>query len=91
MSNEGIRCIIQFITYIARNWRMVSSVVVVEVMYQFEVLIAIQTGVVAHFIDLEFPDFVLIRGRWSSRIARGNICQLYVIFSIWFVCGVRSC
>ena len=44
---------------------MVLPVVVVEVMYQFEVLITIQTCIVMHLIDLEFPDFIFIGG-WSG-------------------------
>ena len=68
---------------------MVLPVVVVEVMYRFEVLIAIQTCIVTHLIDLEFPDFIFIRGRWSGGIPGGNISQLYIIFRIWFTYSVH--
>ena len=88
MSNKRIRCIIQFVANVTRDWRMVPPAVVVEVMYQFKVLIAIQTCIVTHLIDLEFPDFIFIRGRWSGGISRGNISQLYIIFRIWFTYSV---
>ena len=57
---------------------MIHPVMVVEVVYRFEVLIAIQACIVMHLIDLEFPDFIFIRERWSGGIPGGNIRQLYM-------------
>ena len=89
MSNKRIRCIIQFVANVARDRRMILPVVVVEVVYRFEVLIAIQTCIVTHLINLEFPDFIFIRERWSGGIPGGNIGQLYIIFRISFTYSVH--
>ena len=80
MSNKRIWCVIKFVANIAPDRQMILPVVVVEVVYRFEVLIAIQACIVTYLIDLEFPDFVFIQERWSGGVSGGNIRQLYIIF-----------
>ena len=62
MSDKRIQCVIHLITDIAWYRWVVPSMMVIEIVYWFEVLVAIQTGVISHFIDLEFPYFVFVWG-----------------------------
>ena len=75
MSDKRIRCIIQFVADITRDRRMVPPVVVVEVMYRFKVLIAIQTCIVRHLINLEFPDLYLSGGGGLVEFPEGILAS----------------
>ena len=71
MSDERIRCIVHFITNITRNRWMIPSVMVVEILYRFKMLVAVYAGVISHLIYLKFPEFVFVWGGGLIRFPEG--------------------